>query len=281
MAKKSFKLILLFILLTVTLNAKTFHLNSKETTKPFSLRIYSTTEGKGAFVQYDGRQGFLPLRLKKFTVSKLTNTNKQPEGYYYEWDELLDGKVTGSYGIIEHSASVSEAWYVRYRDGKRFNLVTAGKDALSENAQKYLLHGVLITFTWASTDNQFKLTYPDGKISTPGFISLDAPDMIRSSYIRDFNFDGYDDLAFSLPDAGMGVYQVFNIWLYNPLTKHFELLEESKDTRTKCSCLCEVTLDEKQKLLYTACRGGARWWQDCYRIGKDNKLIWLRSVNRK
>jgi hypothetical protein len=280
MAKKSLKLTLLFILLTATVTAKTFHLNSREATKPFGLRIYCTTEGKGAFVQYDGQQGFMPLRLKKFTVSKLTNSNKQPEGYYYEWDELVEGKVTGSYGIVEHSASVSEAWYVRKRDGKHFNLVTAGKDALSENVQKYLLHGVLITFTSVCTDAQFMLTYPDGKVSTPGIISLDAADITRSSYIRDFNFDGYDDLAFSLPDAGMGVYQIFNIWLYNPVTRRFQLLEESQDARAKCSCLCEVKLNPEQKLLYTSCRGGARWWQDCYRI-KENKLIWLRSGEKK
>jgi hypothetical protein len=281
MTRKSLKLLLWFIMFTITVSAKTFHLISINQAKPFSLRINCTVEGKGAFVQYDGQHGFIPLRLKKTTVSALGNTNKQPGGYFYEWDEVLNGKITGSYAIIEHSGSVSKAWYVRNKDGRRFNLAAVNNGAMADHTQKYLLHSVLITFAWTSADSQFMLNYPDGKVSTPNFISLDAPDVSRTCYIKDYNFDGYDDLAFALPDAGMGVYHTFNIWLYNAVTKRFQPLQESQDKRAKCSCLCDVTLNAKRKLLYTACRGGARWWQDVYRIGKDNRLIWLRSDNNE
>jgi hypothetical protein len=274
-------LLLSVLIAATTVSAKTFQLTSVNKAKPFSLHIYCTAEGKGAFTQYNGQKGFVPLRLKKFTASALINTSKQPEGYYYEWDELLNGKVTGNYGITEHSGRVTEAWYVRNKDGRRFKLAAANKDPSVDKVQKYLLHGVLITFTWTSADNQFMLAYPSGQVSTPNFMSLDAPNVTRSCYLKDYNFDGYDDLAFSLPDAGMGVYHTFNIWLYNPATKRFEALQESKDARAKCSCLCDVTLNTKQKLLYTACRGGARWWQDVYRISKDNTLIWLRSAEKR
>jgi len=281
MLTKILNLLLFFMMLAGLANAKSFQLTSVNQAKPFNLRIYCTAEGKAALVQYKGQDGFMALSLRKFTTSMLTNTNKRPEGYYYEWNEVLAGKVTGSYGVTEQSGKITDAWYTRNKDGRRFKLTGFVKDASHDDIQKYLLHNVLVTFAWTSADNQFMFMYPDGKVSSPNFISLDAPNVTRSCYIRDYNFDGYDDLAFSLPDAGMGVYQDFDIWLYNPATRRFEPLQESKDARVKCSGLCDVTLDAKQKLFYTACRGGARWWQDVYRIGKDNHLIWLRSVEKK
>ncbi|MFD0793647.1 XAC2610-related protein [Mucilaginibacter litoreus] len=267
-------------MITAMADAKSFELISVDQSKPFSLRIYCTNEGKAALAQYKGKAGYLALRLKKFTTSVLKNTKKQPEGYYYEWDELVEGKATGSYGVVEQSGKVTDAWYMRHKDGMRFKLAGASKEDSRDEIQKYLLHNVLITFAWTSTDDQFMFTYPDGKIITPNFLSLDAPDARRSCYIKDFNFDGYDDVAFSVPDAGMGVYQTFNIWLYDVATKHFMQLKESQDARAKCSCLCDVTLNAKERLLYTACRGGARWWQDVYRISKNNQLIWLRSTEK-
>lgn len=281
MIKKLLQLFFCLALLVATVKAQTFQLTSVNQAKPFTLRIYCTPEGKGAFVQYNGQKNFMPLRLKKFTTSVLTNSNKQPEGYHYEWEEILNGNVTGRYALTVQSGRVTDAWYMRNKDGRRFILTATNQNALPDSMQKYLLHGVLITFGWTSIDNQFMFTYPDGKVVTPNFTSLDAPDVSRSCYIQDYNFDGYDDLAFSVPDAGMGVYHTFNIWLYNPATKHFKQLQESQDTRAKCSCLCDVTLNQKQKLLYTSCRGGARWWQDVYRIDKDNKLVWLRSAEKK
>ncbi|MBS7565360.1 hypothetical protein KHS38_13190 [Mucilaginibacter sp. Bleaf8] len=268
-------------MLAATVSAKTYQLSFAGQAMAFSLRIYCNTEGKGAFVRYNGQKDFMALRLRKFTTSVLTNTNKQPEGYYYEWNELLNGKVSGRYAVVEQSGKVTDAWYVRNKDGRRFNFTGVVNDASIDDVQKYLLHGVLITFAWNSLEDQFMFTYPDGKVTTPNFISLDAPDKTRSCYIKDYNFDGYDDLGFSLPDAGMGVYQTFNIWLYNPATKRFQRLQESQDTHAKCSCLCDVTVNAKRKLLYTACRGGAHWWQDVYRIDKNNRLVWLRSAERE
>ncbi|PJJ84429.1 XAC2610-related protein [Mucilaginibacter auburnensis] len=278
---KFFSAVVYFVALTAIANAKSFDLTSADQRKPFSLRIYCTDEGKAALVQYKGKTSYLALRLKKFTTSVLTNPNKQPEGYYYEWDELVNGKITGSYGLVEQSGRITEAWYMRNKDGRRFKLTGNAKNDSHDETQKYLLHDVLITFAWTSADNQFMFTYPDGKVITPNFLSMDAPDAGRSCYIKDYNFDGYDDVAFSLPDAGMGVYQTFNIWLYDPSSKRFQALQESEDARAKCSCLCDVTLNPKEKLLYTACRGGARWWQDVYRISKNNHLIWLRSSEKR
>jgi hypothetical protein len=158
MTLKLFIALLYLSMLTVITNAKTFNLKSSDQTRSFSLSIYCTPEGKAAYVQYEGQKGFLSLRLKKFTRSALTNTNKHPEGYYYEWDEILNGKITGSYAITEHSGGVTEAWYFRNKDRLRFKLIAANKEASLSNVQKYLLHGVLITFTWTSTDSLCLIT---------------------------------------------------------------------------------------------------------------------------
>ena len=128
MISKILKSLLFLVILTATSSAKTFELTSVNQAKPFSLRIYCTAEGKAAFVQYNGQEDFIPLRLRKFTKSALTNTNKQPEGYYYEWEEFLNENVTGIYTITEHSGSVTEARYIRNKDGRRFNLAAANKD---------------------------------------------------------------------------------------------------------------------------------------------------------
>lgn len=42
-----------------------------------------------------------------------------------------------------------------------------------------------------------------------------------SPTIADYNFNGFDNVAFSIPDAGMGVYRTFSIYLYNPKSKRF------------------------------------------------------------
>ncbi|WP_198171502.1 XAC2610-related protein [Mucilaginibacter aquatilis] len=254
---------------------------SKNETKPFELSIHCSNDGKAAFVQYNKQAGYLALRLEKFTKSVLTNSNKQPEGYYYEWSELAGDKTTGTYGVVEQSGRVSSAWYLRGKDGKKFELLADQQTEGDNEPQKLLLHGIIISFTTNSLDETFQFKYPTGKLITTGFGSLDSPNAIRSAYVKDYNFDGYDDIAFSLPDAGMGVYHTFNIFLYNPSTKNFKPLKEPTDARAKCNCLCDVTLNEKQKLLYTSCRGGARWWQDVYRISKDNKLTYLRSAEKR
>lgn len=261
--------------------AKTFKLMSKNETKPFGLSIHCSNDGKAAFVQYNKQAGYLALRLEKFTKSVLTNSNKQPEGYYYEWSELLGDKITGTYGVVEQSGRVTSAWYLRGKDGKKFELIAYQQTEADNELQKLLLHGVIISFTTSSLDETFSFKYANGKSITTDFGSLDSPNAIRSAYVKDYNFDGYDDIAFSLPDAGMGVYQTFNIFLYNPSTKGFKPLQEPNDARAKCTCLCDVSINQKQKLIYTSCRGGARWWQDIYQINKDNKLIYVRSAEKR
>jgi hypothetical protein len=269
---KKLPFLMVLILLFFQAAAQPFSLKSTNGAKPFSLDIYFGTEGKGAFVHYRGRQGIISLRLKtrsshgSLAVPKVT----------YVWDEVIGGKTTGSYGLTQEAGRLSGIWYKRSKDGKQFQLeqvIATGDEA---RIDKYLLHGVLISFRHTS-DNLLIFSYSDGSTKTSPLPGFDYPDPRRLGTIADYNFDGFDDVAFSIPDEGMGIYRTFSIYLYNPKSKRFQLLAEPNAPQGKCSGLCDVTLDKKNKLLMSSCRGGATWWTDVYRYSNSSKLIWVKS----
>ncbi|WP_431292761.1 XAC2610-related protein [Pedobacter sp. P26] len=264
------------VLLFYQAAAQPFSLQSTTGARPFILDIYFGTEGKGAFVQYRGQQGIISLRLEtrsshgSLTAPKVT----------YVWDEVIGGKVTGSYGLTQEAGKLSGIWYKRSKDGKQFQLeqiIAPGDEA---RIDKYLLHDVLISFRHTS-DNLLIFSYGDGSTKTSQLPGFDHPDPRRLGTIADYNFDGFDDVAFSIPDEGMGVYRNFTIYLYNPKSKRFHLLAEPNATQGKCSGLCDVTLDKKNKLLMSSCRGGATWWTDVYRYSNSGKLTWVKSSKQQ
>jgi len=254
-------------------NAQPFLLKSIDGSKPFHLEIFYGTEGKGAFVQYRGQQGIIPLRLKSRINQGKTGQSK----ITYVWEEVIKGKVTGAYGLTQESENISDIWYKKNKDQKRFHFKHTANEEDHEGIGKYLLHDVLVSFRYTS-DNLLIFSYPDGNTKTSQLPGFDHPDPQRQGTIADYNFDGYDDIAFSIPDAGMGVYRTFSIYLYSPSTKRFNILAEPNTPKAKCSGLCDVTLDKKKKLLYTACRGAARWWNDAYKFSANNTLIWAGSA---
>jgi len=276
MMKKLLFLIILTLLFS-RLTAQPFSLKSTGPTKAFHLNIYYGTEGKGAFVQYRGQQGIIPLKLKSRVLQSNAKDKTEPSKITYVWDELVGGKVTGSYGLTQEAEKLSKVWYIRNKDAKLFKLENAPEQEGDSGHDKYLLHGVLISF-YHSTNELLSFRYPDGSAQSHHLPEFDLPDPVRQGILADYNFDGYDDVAFSIPDAGMGVYRTFSIYLYNPESKHFQQLAEPNDSKANCSGFCDVTLDRKNKLLMTSCRGAATWWKDAYRFTSGNKLVWLRSI---
>ncbi|RZJ87708.1 MAG: hypothetical protein EOO20_15445 [Chryseobacterium sp.] len=253
---------------TVTVQAQSYFLKFIDEKKPFSLYIYHGPEGKGAFVQYYGRTGLIALKLDKI---------KSQGSNYYKWIEKVNGKQTGVYELTEKNGKVLSAWYDRESDHRRFMFSEIHTEPAGKGVQKMLVNNVLITYNTDAVKSRVYFSDVKGVNQTLDVDAVDALDAQRKSYIVDYNFDGYDDVAFSVPDAGMGVYRTFNIWLYNPKTKQYDALQPSMDERSKCSCLCDVSLDKKNKLIMTSCRGGAQWWEDTYRITKSNQLVWVRS----
>jgi hypothetical protein len=270
-------LLICIVILSVFIKAQPFTLKSAGEPKEFSLKIYYGRAGKGAFVQYEGQKGILSLKIKSVTADTTGRIDGQPDFTSYVWDEIADGKVNGTYRLMEGLRQISDVNYERKKDGRKFKLImTEDKNESYDGTNKYFLNGVMISFNhFYNDDLSFK--YPDGTSFKTTLPSMNNPDTARQSIIEDYNFDGYNDVAFSIPDAGMGVYRTFTIWLYNPVIKRFEELKEPDYSKSQCSCLCDVSVDTSKRLLKTRCRGGARWWQDIYSFDKNKNLKWVRS----
>lgn len=272
--KKLF-LFLAIMLYTFVLNAQPLTLKSVDADKEFRLKLYYGNAGKGAFVQYEGKKGIIPLRVKSYVLDTLQARNNQPDRHYFVWEEMVNGKVHGTYQLLQMNHLIADASYIREQDRRHFLLDLAEIHNEKEDGNdQYLLHGALISFNHFYNSNLL-IEYPDGKKMTAELPFPDNPEAAQQSIIEDYNFDGYDDLAFTIPDAGMGVYHRFTIYLYNPKKKRFEKLKEPDYSRSDCSCLCDVDANKEKKLLQTGCRGGASWHQDSYRFDKNGMLQWI------
>jgi hypothetical protein len=91
--------------------------------------------------------------------------------------------------------------------------------------------------------------------------------------IEDYNFDGYQDFACYHTDDGMGVYTIYQIFIYNSVTSQFKKLLIPSNYGPKCDEFCDVQIDKKKKTLQSSCRGGAQWHTDVWKFDKNKKLI--------
>ncbi|SHG63992.1 XAC2610-related protein [Flavobacterium defluvii] len=91
--------------------------------------------------------------------------------------------------------------------------------------------------------------------------------------VNDFNFDGFTDFASFHTDDGMGVYTIYEIFIFNPKTKQFERLNFPAGFSPKCDMFCDVKIDKIKKTLTSNCRGGARNHTDVWKYNKNKKLI--------
>ncbi len=100
----------------------------------------------------------------------------------------------------------------------------------------------------------------------------------RHIYFADYNFDGLTDFSISAPDMGMGVYQVFDIFLYQPKTQNFEVIDQEKFdfSHSQCTAFTDIRLFPTKRQMSSSCRGGARWWTDTYQFNKG-QWRWIKS----
>lgn len=257
-----------------SLFAQPFHLKSTGEKKEFHLKIFFAPNGKGAFVQYQNYKEIIPLKIKSIHIDSSQIEYGQPQFTTYIWEEILNGKPNGTYELTEWPRNIDDIYYTRKKDNKKFKL-TSVEEKNYDGSNKYFLNNTFIEFNCFYNDNlMFK--YPDNTFQKIILPSIEHANGARQSLIKDYNFDGYDDVAFSVYDAGMGVYQNFTIFLYNPKTKKFNQISEPNYKNSKCSCLCDVQLDPKKKTLSTSCRVGASWWKDEYQY-ENGKLKWIKS----
>lgn len=90
---------------------------------------------------------------------------------------------------------------------------------------------------------------------------------------NDYNFDGFTDFASFHTDDGMGVYSIYQIFIFNPKTQQFDLLEFPTHFKPKCDMFCDVKVDKTKKTLTSSCRGGARTHSDIWKYDRNKKLI--------
>lgn len=95
--------------------------------------------------------------------------------------------------------------------------------------------------------------------------------------INDYNFDGYTDFASFHTDDGMGVYTIYQIFIFNPKTKNFDLLKFPSNYNPKCDMFCDVKVDKIKKTFSSSCRGGARTHTDIWKYDQNKKLILLKT----
>ncbi|KAF2080362.1 XAC2610-related protein [Flavobacterium sharifuzzamanii] len=95
--------------------------------------------------------------------------------------------------------------------------------------------------------------------------------------IEDYNFDGYKDFSVYHTDDGMGVYRVYQIFIYNPTNGLFKEAQIPSDSSPECSEFCDVVINKKDKTFESTCRGAARWHTDRWKFDKNNKLKLLKS----
>ncbi|UUF15274.1 MULTISPECIES: XAC2610-related protein [Flavobacterium] len=91
--------------------------------------------------------------------------------------------------------------------------------------------------------------------------------------VNDYNFDGFTDFASFHTDDGMGVYTIYQIFIFNPKTKQFDSLNFPSNFSPKCDMFCDVKIDKIKKTLTSSCRGGARNHTDVWKYDKNKKLI--------
>ena len=119
-----------------------------------------------------------------------------------------------------------------------------------DGVSKFLLHDVRIDYN-IFYNNRLKFKYSNKQTVNLELPHIDSPNYSRHATINDYNFDGFDDISFSIPDGGMGVYRMFAVFIYNAKTKKFEKLIEPDFSKSKCECLCDLKIDKSKKMIFS------------------------------
>ncbi|MEN2415704.1 XAC2610-related protein [Flavobacterium mesophilum] len=137
--------------------------------------------------------------------------------------------------------------------------------------------------------SEFKISFADGfetlkiknsrtkHIQTINNLEVSITDKPSHLEINDYNFDGFADFALYHIDDGMGVYSIYQIFIFNPNTKQFKTLEFPSNFNPKCDMFCDVKIDKIKKTLESNCRGGARNHTDIWKYDKNKKLILFQT----
>lgn len=262
------KLIICIALLSPLLAFGQMTFKSIGTAKPFEF-TFGFQHTKGAFVWYKGQKRPIALQLKSLEIDSSERESGQPDFYHYRYTEMYNGKATGEYGITEWPRNVDDIYYSRYKDGNKFKFTLVEDNEVYDGKSMVLLHGVQFHY-YAYYKNSLTLVYPDGSKLNSLLNELEE-DKVRRVEIRDYNFDGIDDISFDIT-SGDGLHVAYNVFIYNPKTKKFSELKEPTG-----GYFTNLKIDAKHKNLITNTKSGPRWFSQTYKFDKLGKLILVKQ----
>ncbi|RZJ82165.1 MAG: hypothetical protein EOO47_01620 [Flavobacterium sp.] len=248
-------------------------LKSVGTQRPIYLEMGYTLD-KGAFVWYKGQNEPIPLKIKSLTIDSSEKEAGQPNFTTYKWTEVYKGKAIGEYGFIEWPRHVDGFYYKRYSDGKVFNFEIY-HEGTYDGKSMALVQNVQFHF-YSFYRDSLSIVYPNGGKQQMELSPLpENRSQARYLYVQDYNFDGVDDIAFSVTD-GEGLVVVFDVFIYNKTTKKFNRLLTPAGA-DDCGYLTNLELDKEKKQLSTTCKSGASWLGYTYKFNKLGKLVLVKG----
>lgn len=268
-----FKLILA-LFFPVLSYAQPFNFRSTNTAKPIELTLSWHNMGKGASVLYKGKTQLIALKLKSYDRDTSDRAIRQPDIDTYKWLEVYQGKVTGEYGVTVMLRNIDDMYYIRYSDRKKFKFEYAPDDKPYDGKNLAFLHETAFHFN-NDQPNTLQILYKSGL--TKNFL-LDAPpaDLSRYCMILDYNFDGFDDIAFAHPTPQF-VNTISNVFIYQPKTKTFERLSLPKGETENGYNLYNIKTLPKQKKLAIAYQKDAKWLYHNYQFNQQGQLVRLKD----
>lgn len=241
------------------------------TAKPIEF-TFGFQHQKGAFVWYKGKSEPIPLKLKSLDIDSSERESGQPNFYTYKYTEIYNGKATGEYGITEWPRNVADIYYIRYKDGKKIKFSLVEDDEFYDGKSMVLVKDVQFNF-YSFYKDSLIITYPEGNKVKYNLNPLDE-DRARRVQIKDYNFDGIDDVSFDIT-SGDGLNVAYDVFIYNPGTKKFNKVEEPANLG--CGGMVNLKIDKVNKQLITMCKSGPKWYTFIYKFNKMGQLVLVKK----
>jgi hypothetical protein len=229
---------------------------------------------KTGFVWYKGQKEPIALQFKSLDIDSSERASGQPDFYTYKWTEMYKGKATGEYGFTEWPRNVADIYYLRFRDGKKFTFELIEEKEYKGNSMA-LVHNAQFHY-YSFYKDSLTIKYQDGTQQQYLLNRLEEESgRSRSFYIDDYNFDGADDVAFSITD-GEGLHVVYDVFIYNPEKKTFSRLQ-LPGKEEGCGYFTNLKRDEDRKELITQCKSGPSWLSYTYKFDRSGKLVPVKN----
>jgi len=116
-------------------------------------------------------------------------------------------------------------------------------------------------------------TSKNKKIQVIDNIQVSITDKPTQIAVEDYNFDEYQDFSCYHLDDGMGVYTIYQLFIYNPASGLFKELQLPAQFAAKCDEFCDIKINKQKKTLESSCRGGAQWHTDIWKFDKNRNLV--------